>query len=75
MKDQKALLIKCIANEIPAVVISAKDINSVPTLLVYMEQAKKNGCSPEFIKDFSEVLNGFISFQKDEAEKVEIPNI
>ena len=42
MKDQKALLIKCIKNEIPAVVISAKDINSIPTLLVYLEQAKKN---------------------------------
>ena len=75
MKDQKALLIKCIKNEIPAVVISAKDINSIPTLLVYLEQAKKNGCSSEFIEDFIQVIDGFISYQNDEADKVEIPNL
>jgi hypothetical protein len=75
MKDQKALLIKCITNDIPAVVISAKDVNSVPTLLEYLEQAKKNGCSSEFISDFSQVINGFLSFQKDEPKKIEIPNL
>lgn len=75
MKDQKALLVKCLKNDIPAVVISAKDLNSVPTLLAYMEQAKKNGCSPEFIEDFSLVINGFISYQRDEPGKVEVPDL
>lgn len=75
MKDQKVLLNKCIVNEVPVVVISAKDINSIPTLLAYLEQAKKNGCSTEFIEDFSLVINGFIQFQKEEPQKVEIPNL
>lgn len=75
MKDQKALLIKCLKNEIPVVVISAKDVNSIPVLTAYMEEAKKNGCSSDFIQDFSEVLNAFISYQADEPDSVEVPNL
>lgn len=75
MKDQRALLNKCILNDIPAVVITAKDVNSIKTLCVYIEQAKENGCSDEFIKDFSEVINGFISYQQEFPEKIKIPSL
>lgn len=75
MKDQKALLIKCLQNDIPAVVISAKDVNSVPTLIKYLEQARENGCSPEFLEDFRLVINGFISYQEEEVDKVKNPDL
>lgn len=36
MKDQRALLNKCILNDIPAVVITAKDVNSIKTQIYEM---------------------------------------
>jgi hypothetical protein len=75
MKDQRRLLNKCIEEEIPFMVISGKDICSVPTLVKYLEEAKKQKCDPEFIADFSLLLNDFIQFQKQEPEKIEKPNL
>lgn len=75
MKDQKALLIKCLQQDIPAVVLSAKDLNSIPALFAYLEQAKQNGCDPEFIADFTLVINGFIAYQKEAPDKIELPNL
>tara|TARA_R110000744_G_scaffold97024_1_gene187473 strand:+ start:424 stop:690 length:267 start_codon:yes stop_codon:yes gene_type:complete len=43
MKDQKAILIKCIKNDVPAFVIAGQDLFAVPTLEAYYWIAKENG--------------------------------
>jgi hypothetical protein len=75
MRDQLALLRKCLRDDVPAVVISAKDVCSVPVLRRYLEEATARGCDPDFIEDFRAVLNGFILFQEEEPENVKIPDL
>ncbi|MDR1272954.1 MAG: hypothetical protein LBK12_00235 [Odoribacteraceae bacterium] len=75
MRDQLALLRKCLRDDVPAVVISAKDICSVPVLRHYLEEAIARGCDAEFIEDFRAVLNGFILFQQEEPENVKVPDL
>ncbi|MDR2130259.1 MAG: hypothetical protein LBP56_03685 [Odoribacteraceae bacterium] len=75
MRDQLALLRKCLRDDVPAIVISAKDICSVPVLQRYLEEATRNGCDEEFIEDFKAVLNGFILFQQEEPFNVKVPDL
>jgi hypothetical protein len=57
------------------VVISARDICSVPVLTRYLEEAIARGCDAGFIEDFRAVLNGFILFQQEEPENVKVPDL
>jgi hypothetical protein len=75
MRDQLALLRRCLRDDVPAIVISAKDICSVPVLQRYLEEAVARGCDDEFLDDFRAVLNGFILFQQEEPENVKIPDL
>ncbi len=74
MKDQKAVLIKCIKNDRPAFVISGTDICAVETMQAYYEIARKKGCSEEFLKDMILVIEEMKQFQKEEPELVRIPD-
>ncbi|MDR0545190.1 MAG: hypothetical protein LBG30_07600 [Odoribacteraceae bacterium] len=75
MKDQLALLRRCLRDDVPAVVISARDVCSVPVLRRYLEEAIARGCDEEFIEDFRAVLNGFVLFQEEEPGNVNIPDL
>ena len=61
MKDQKALLLRCIKNDVPAMVFSGNDILFLPLLKQYYLDAKKGGCTQEFLDD--------IQLRIDEFEK------
>lgn len=73
-KDQLALLKRCLHNEIPAIVLSAKDICSIPALQAYMAEAKKH-CDQEFLDDLEQVIECFVRFSKEESEKMEVPDL
>lgn len=73
-KDQLALLKRCLHNEIPAIVLSAKDICAVPALHAYLEEARKH-CDPEFIADLENVIYFFEKFRLEESEKMEVPDL
>ncbi|MDE3744069.1 hypothetical protein [Maribacter polysaccharolyticus] len=75
MKDQKAILIKCIKNDVPAFVIAGHDQFAVPTLKAYFETAKENGADDQFLKDMTLVVQEMIDFQEQEPEKVHIPKL
>jgi len=74
MKDQKALLLKCLRDDVPAIVISSNDKLAIPVLLKYLEEAKKAGCSYEFLEDFADVIRDFNMYQLEESEKVKLPD-
>lgn len=74
MKDQKALLHKCLKNDIPAFVISGTDICAVETLIAYYKIAKEKGCSTTFLEDMKLVIDEMKQFQKEESEDVRIPD-
>lgn len=63
MKDQKAILIKCIKNDVPAFVIAGHDLFAVPTLEAYYQVAKENGADTEFLKDMNLVVQEMKDFQ------------
>lgn len=73
-KDQLALLKRCLHNEIPAIVLSAKDICALPALMAYLNEARKH-CDPEFIADMEEVIGCFVRFSQEEKEKMEVPDL
>ncbi len=75
MKDQKAILLKCIKNDEPAFVIAGHDIFALKTLEAYYNIAKENGAGDDFLKDMRLVIDEMQLFQKQEPEKVKIPKL
>ena len=75
MKDQKAILHKCIKNDEPAFVIAGHDAFAIETIQTYYNIAKKNGASDDFLKDMQLVIDEMKLFQEQEPEKVRIPKL
>jgi len=75
MKDQKAILLKCIKNDEPAFVIAGHDIFAVPTLEAYYNIAKDKGAEMEFLKDMALVIQEMKDFQEQEPERIRIPKL
>lgn len=73
-KDQLALLKRCLHNDIPAIVLSARDICSLPALYAYLEETRKH-CDEGFIEDLKEVIHYFEKFKSEEPEKMQIPDL
>ena len=74
MKDQKAIVIKCIKNDYPAFVIAGTDPCAVDTMRCYYELAKAKGCSPAFLDDMKEVIDEMALFQQQQPETLKIPD-
>ncbi len=74
MKDQKAILHKCLRNDWPAFVISGTDICAVEAMEGYLEVARKKGCSQEFLEDMQLVIDEMRQFQKEEPEHIKVPD-
>ena len=74
-KDQRRLLNKCIENEIPVFVLTGTDACAMTALMAYAAEARSLGCSTEFIRDLEgNVIPDFRDFQKEEPEKVKLPD-
>ena len=74
MKDQKAVLHKCIKNDRPAFVISGTDECAIETMQAYYEIAKSKGCKQEFLEDMQLVIEEMKVFQDHEPELVRLPD-
>lgn len=74
MKDQRKLLFKCVENEIPAFVLCGTDKLAVRVLEAYCQLAKEENCSELFINDLKLLINDYIQFQKEEPEKIKLPD-
>lgn len=75
MKDQRAILNKCIRNDEPVFVIAGHDMFAIPTLECYLEIARQNGGNKEFLEDMQCVINEMVIFQKQESNRVKIPSL
>ncbi|MBR8537879.1 hypothetical protein KDU71_20070 [Carboxylicivirga sediminis] len=74
MKDQKAILHKCLRNDWPAFVIAGTDICAIETMEAYLEIAKTKGCSQAFLDDMQLVIDEMKHFQQEEPEHIKIPD-
>ena len=74
MKDQRAILNKCLRNDWPAFVISGTDVCAVETMEAYYEIAQAKGCHPDFLEDMKLVIAEMKQFQAEEPEHVRIPD-
>ena len=69
MKDQHQVLHKCLTEDVPAFVLTGKDVCAIATLKMYLQTAMEKGCSDEVL-----VLREFERFQYEEPKKVKIPD-
>ncbi len=74
MKDQKAILTKCLLNDRPAFVIAGNDACAVEAMEAYYRIAKEKGCNQAFLDDMKLVIKEMAQFQKDEPEQVKLPD-
>ena len=76
MKDQKSLLAKCLHNDIPAIVFQGSDSCAIEILQAAEKIYRKNGCSPEFLKDFHEnVVDNFKVYQQENKSEIKLPDL
>jgi len=73
MKDQKAILHRCLKNDEPAFVIAGHDSFAIETMEAYKSIAEKHGAEEDFLNDMQLVIDEMKQFQEEEPEKVRIP--
>jgi hypothetical protein len=74
MKDQKALLFRCIKNDVPAMVFSGNDILFLPLLKRYCEDAEEAGCTQEFLDDIQLRIEEFEKHIEMSPETIKLPD-
>ena len=74
MKDQHQVLHKCLTEDVPAFVLTGKDVCAIATLKTYLQTAIEKGCSDEFVNYMVLVLREFERFQSEDPQKVKIPD-
>ncbi|MDU1889825.1 MAG: hypothetical protein E6767_03980 [Dysgonomonas sp.] len=74
MKDQKALLFRCIKSDIPAMVFSGNDILFLPLLKRYYQDAKEAGCSSEFLDDIQLRIDEFEKHKEMSPDSIKLPD-
>ncbi len=74
MKDQKAIVVKCIKNDYPAFVIAGTDPCAVETMHHYLKVAREKGCSEEFLADMQDVIDEMALFQQQQPETIKLPD-
>ena len=75
MKDQKAILLKCLKKDEPVFVLAGHDAFAVATMEAYLNIATKNGADNDFLQDMQLVIDEIKLFQEQEKHKVRIPTI
>ncbi|WP_281644212.1 hypothetical protein [Bacteroides zoogleoformans] len=76
MKDQKELLKKCLINEIPAIVFQGTDKCAIEIMQAAEAIYRKNGCSPEFLKDFHDnIVEDFKAYQQENTTSIKLPDL
>lgn len=74
MKDQKALLFRCIRNDVPAMVFSGNDVLFLPLLKDYYMNARKAGCTQEFLDDIKLRIDEFEGHIEMSPDTIKLPD-
>jgi len=74
MKDQKALLFRCLKKDVPAMVFSGNDVLFLPLLKKYYQDAKAAGCSEEFLADIQERIEEFTKHIDLSPDTIKLPD-
>jgi len=74
MKDQKALLFRCLHNDVPAMVFSGNDILFLPLLKRYYQDAKEAGCTQEFLDDILLRIEEFEKHTEMSPDTIKLPD-
>ncbi|MBK5720697.1 hypothetical protein JGH11_07410 [Dysgonomonas sp. Marseille-P4677] len=74
MKDQKALLLRCLKNDVPAMVFSGNDILFLPLLKRYYTDAKEAGCTQEFLDDIKLRIEEFEKHIEMSPDTIKLPD-
>ncbi|MDR0825264.1 MAG: hypothetical protein LBN74_09235 [Prevotella sp.] len=74
MKDQKALLFRCIKNDVPAMVFSGNDILFLPLLKQYYRDAEEAGCTREFLNDIKLRIEEFEKHIEMSPDTIKLPD-
>lgn len=74
MKDQKALLFRCLKNDVPAMVFSGNDILFLPLLRRYYDDAKTAGCTREFLDDIKLRIEEFEKHVEISPDTIKLPD-
>jgi hypothetical protein len=74
MKDQKALLFRCIKKDVPAMVFSGNDILFLPLLKKYYQDAKEAGCTQEFLDDIQLRIEEFEKHIEMSLDTIKLPD-
>lgn len=75
MKDQLALLRKCLVNEIPAIVFQGDDSCTVEVLEAALEIYRRHGASCEFLYDFQNVIEDVKKYQKQNPHRLKLADM
>ena len=63
-------------NDIPAIVFQGSDSCAIEILQAAEKIYRKNGCSPEFLKDFHEnVVDNFKVYQQENKSEIKLPDL
>lgn len=75
MKDQLALLRKCIVNDIPAIVFQGDDSCTVEVLEAAIEIYRRHGASREFLYDFQNVIDDVKAYQIQNPHRLKLADM
>lgn len=74
MKDQKALVGKCLTQDIPVFVLCGNDRLAVETLEFYSILAKYKNCGNDFLNELQLIKKEFTKYQEDERKSIKLPD-
>ena len=76
MKDHNTLLATCLRKDTPAISFQAPASCAIEILQAAEKIYRKNGCSPEFLKDFHEnVVDNFKVYQQENKSEIKLPDL
>ena len=75
MKDQLALLRKCVVNQIPATVFQGDDTCTVEVLQAAIEIYRRHGASREFLYDFQNVIEDVKAYQRQNPHRLKLADM
>lgn len=75
MKDQLALLRKCVVNDIPATVFQGDDSCTVEVLETAIEIYRRHGASREFLYDFQNVIEDVKAYQRQNPHRLKLADM
>ena len=75
MKDQLALLRKCVVNQIPATVFQGEVTCTVEVLVAAIVIYRRHGAYSEFLYDFQNVIEDVKAYQRQNPHRLKLADM